>query len=135
MTPYNVLTPRSRQEMEPQRLMRTRRPMMVTPLPLAIRTLITAMPEADYIFEAAWGANVTSADVTYNMHIVTGSEAPSQANAIAFAVTMPANTTDIIVGVSGLMLAPGQSLVGSCSVANGFNVYGHGWDMMGDYQT
>lgn len=129
------LTPRSRQELEPQRLMRTRRPLMVTPLIVGMKTVLSASPIADYVFEAAWGANVTAQDVTYNIHIVTGAEPASVSNAIAFGVTMPANTTDIIVGMSGAMLAPGQSMIASCSVAGGLNLYGHGWDIMGDYQT
>lgn len=131
----NALTPRNRQELEPQRLMRTRRPLMVTPVGIAIQTLITARTDADYIFEAMWGANVTAADVTYSLHILQGAQPATQANAIAYNVSMPANVTDIIVGGSGVMVYPGYSLVASCSAAGGMNFYGHGWDMMGDYQT
>lgn len=131
----SALTPRQRQELEPQKLMRTRRPVYITPVGIGATTLITARQDADYILEAFWVANVTNADVTYNVHIVEGAEALSTANAVAYGVMIPANLTDIVVGVSGVMVPPGLTLVATCSVANGVNMYGHGWDMMGDYQT
>lgn len=131
----SALTPRQRQELEPQKLMRTRRPVYVTPIGMTATTLITARPDADYILEAFWVANVTSSDASYNIHIVEGAEALSASNAIAFGVIIPANLTDIVVGTSGVMVPPGLTLVASCSAANAVNMYGHGWDMMGDYQT
>lgn len=130
----NPLTPRSRQEQEPQRLLRWRRPIPVRQIGVASTVLVSSQLNADYLIEALWGANVTNADVTYSMNVITTGGTASLANATAVNVVMPANMTDVVQGGTGLLLSPGQTLVVTCSVENGMNFFGHGWDMLGDVQ-
>lgn len=131
----NPLTPRSRQEIEPQRLLRSRRPIPVRQAGTTQTIVVSSRQDADFLIEALWGANVTGGDVSYSMNIIQTGGTASTANATAVGTVMPANMTDVVLGAAGMLLSPGQTLVVTCSVANGMNFFGHGWDMMGDVQA
>lgn len=130
VTPYNALTPRNRQETEAQPLLRTRRLVPVTPVLSAI-TLATPIDKRMLSFERLWVAN-TGGAATYSLHIVNASEAADPENAVAYNVAVPANTTLEIIGLSGMVLAPGQSLIATSTGA--VNMFGIGWDIIGEAQ-
>lgn len=129
------LTPRNRQEVEAQQLLRWRRPIPVRQAGVTSSVIVSSQMNADFLIEALWGANLTNADLNYSMNIITTGGTANTANATAVNVVMPANMTDVVLGAAGILLAPNQSLVVTCSVANGMNFFGHGWDMLGDVQT
>lgn len=133
-TPYQAVTPRSRQEMEPQALLRTRRLIPVTPLPSSADPLLVPIDKRMFAVERMWAANVSGSEASYSLHIITDNGASNIGNAIAYNVAVPANTTLEIIGLSGMLLAPGQSLVAVASSADAINVFGIGWDIIGESQ-
>lgn len=131
-TPYNALTPRSRQEIEPNALLRTRRLFPV--INLSAGAVVVESRAAQMVeIERLWAANTGATSATYSLHVLTGTETASAANAIALGVAVPANTTVEIVGGSGLILFPNQRLHGVGGGA--INVFGRGWDVMGTSGT
>ena len=131
----NPLTPRNRQEVEAQRLLRQRRPIPVLVGSETPTAVVTARLDADFLIEVLWAANTGSGSHDYTMHIVSAGGTPSAGNQIAGAVVVESHTTVRTVAATGLLLGPGQSLVVSCNPAASINFYGYGYDIQGDIQT
>ncbi|UNY40269.1 hypothetical protein KLEP181_gp17 [Paracoccus phage vB_PmaP_KLEP18-1] len=130
-----TLTPRIRQEINRDRLLRQRRPIPVIVGATDPTIAVSARADADFLIEVLWAANTGSGSHDYTMHIVDTTEGPMASNMIAGAVVMQPHTTVRAVAATGLLLGPGQSLVVLCNPAASINFYGWGYDIEGDVQS
>lgn len=134
-TNLTTVTPRNRQEQDPHRLLRQRRPIPVMAGPEALSPLVSARADADFLIEVLWAANTAATSSSYTMHIVPSGGVATTANCIAFEVPTNTNATSRVIAATGLLLSPGDSLVVKSGGAGTVNFYGYGYDILGDIQS
>ena len=127
-------TPRQRQEIEAPRLLQTRQEIPLVRAQTTFTTLLTARADAYFLVENLWMANVTAGAITVQVCLVAPAGSATSANAVAWTVAIAANTSALIVGASGLLVPPGYTLQGQCSTNNAVNLFGWGWNIIGDAQ-
>lgn len=128
------LTPRNRQEIEAPSLLQSRQEIPLIRAQTAFTTLVTARDDAYFLSDGLWAANVTGASHTVSVCLVAPAGSATVANAVTWQTVIAANVADFIVGGSGLLIPPGYTLQANADANDVINVYGWGWNIIGDTQ-
>lgn len=127
-------TLRTRQEIEAQKLLKSRQEIPLVRMAATFSTILTARADAYFEIEGLWVANVTAAAHTYSVCLVAPAGSATIANALVWEVSLPANTVDYAVGAAGMLVPPGYTVQVDADAADVINVYGWGWNVVGDSQ-
>ena len=127
-------TPRQRQEIEAPRLLQSRQEIPLVRAQTTFATILTARADAYFQIEGLWTANTTAVDHDYSVCLVAPSGSPTVANALVWAFVVPASTVDYAVGVAGMLVPPGYTVQVNSDTNDTINVYGWGWNIIGDSQ-
>lgn len=127
-------TPRTRQEIEAPRLLQTRQEIPLVRAQTTFTTILTARADAFFMIDALWAANVTGVSHTVSVCLVAPAGSATVANAVTWQTTMAANVADFIIGGSGLLVPPGYTVQVNADANDVINVYGWGWNIIGDAQ-
>lgn len=128
------LTPRQRQEIEAPRLLQSRQEIPLVRAQTAFTTILTARDDAFFLMDGLWAANVTGAAHTVAVCLVAPAGSPTAANALAWNMALAANVSDFIVGASGMLVPPGYTVRVNADANDVVNVFGWGWNIVGDTQ-
>lgn len=135
MTPQQgASTLRTRQEIEAPRLLKSRQEIPLVRMAATFSTILTARADAYFEIEGLWVANVTNAAHSYSICLVPSGGTATIANALAWEIALPANTVDYAVGAAGMLVPPGYTVQVDADAADVINVYGWGWNVVGDSQ-
>ncbi len=136
LTPMQgTLTPRQRQEVEAQKLLKSRQEIPLVRLQTTFSTILTARDDAYFEIGGLWASNVAGAARTYSVCLVAPAGTPTVANALIWSVSVPANTVDYAVGGAVMLVPPGYTVRASSDANDAINVYGWGWNIVGDAQA
>jgi len=136
-SPLNIpsaYTPRQRQEIETPQLLQSRQEIPLIRAQTTFTTLVTARADAFFMVDALWAANVTGAGHTYSVCLVAPAGSPTVANAVTWQTAIAANVSDFIVGGSGVLVPPGYTLQANADANDVVNIFGWGWNIVGDTQ-
>ena len=128
------LTPRNRQEIEAPSLLQSRQEIPLIRAQTAFTTIVTARADAYFLADGVWMANVTGAGHTLSVCLVAPAGSATVANALTWQTTIAANVSDFVVGVSGILVPPGYTLQVAADANDVVNVFGWGWNIIGDAQ-
>ena len=128
------LTPRNRQEIEPSSLLQSRQEIPLVRAQSTFTTIVTARADAYFLADGVWMANVTGAGHTLSVCLVAPAGSATVANALTWQTTIAANVSDFVVGVSGILVPPGYTLQVAADANDVVNVFGWGWNVIGDAQ-
>lgn len=129
-----AFTPRQRQEVEPPQLLRSRQEIPLVRAQTAAAAILTARADAYFEIEGIWAANVTGSGHTVALYLVPPAGSPTIANALAYDVAVAANTTISVTGGAGMLVPPGYTLQADADANDVVNVFGWGWNVVGDAQ-
>lgn len=132
LTGQAAFTPRQRQEIEPSSLLQSRQEIPLVRAQTTFSTILTARADAYFLIDGLWVANVTAAGHTFSLCLVAPAGSPTVANAVVWAAAIAANTSDFVVGGSGLLIPPGYTLRVSADANDVVNIFGWGWNIIGD---
>jgi hypothetical protein len=127
-------TPRQRQEIEAPSLLQSRQEIPLIRAQTTFTTLVTARSDAFFLTDGLWAAEVSGSARTVSVCLVAPAGSPTAANAVAWQMAIGANVSDFIVGASGLLIPPGYTLQTNASANDTVNVFGWGWNIVGDAQ-
>lgn len=130
-----ALTPRQRQEIEAPRLLKSRQEIPLVRAQTAFSTILTARDDAYFEIEGLWVANVTSAAHDYSVCLVAPAGSASSANALIWESSLAANTAGLAGGAAGMLVPPGYTVQVNTDLNDAVNVYGWGWNIVGDAQS
>ena len=128
------LTPRNRQEIEAPSLLQSRQEIPLVRAQSTFSTIVTARADAYFLVDGLWAANVTGASHTVSVCLVAPAGSAPVANAVTWQTVIAANVADFIVGGSGLLIPPGYTLRVAADANDTINIYGWGWNIIGDTQ-
>ena len=129
-----AFTPRQRQEIEPSSLLQSRQEIPLVRAQSTFSTIVTARADAYFLVDGLWVANVTAAGHDYSLCLVAPAGSPTVANAVVWEAAIAANTSDFVVGGSGLLIPPGYTVQVNSDANDTINIYGWGWNIIGDSQ-
>lgn len=129
-----AFTPRQRQEIEPSSLLQSRQEIPLVRAQSTFSTIVTARADAYFLVDGLWVANVTASGHDYSLCLVAPAGSPTVANAVVWEAAIAANTSDFVVGGSGLLIPPGYTLRVAADANDTINIYGWGWNIAGDTQ-
>lgn len=127
-------TPRQRQEIEAPRLLQSRQEIPLIRAQTTFTTIVTARADAYFLTDGVWMANVTGASHTLSVCLVSPAGSATAANAVTWQTVIAANVADFVVGASGLLVPPGYTVQAAADANDVVNVYGWGWNIVGDSQ-
>lgn len=133
-TMQGALTPRQRQEVEAPRLLKSRQEIPLVRAQTTFATILTARDDAYFEIAGLWAANTTAVDHDYSVCLVAPAGSATVANALVWDFVVPANTVDYAVGVAGMLVPPGYTVRVAADAADVINIYGWGWNVVGDSQ-
>ncbi len=125
-------TPRQRQEIEPSSLLQSRQEIPLVRAQTSFSTILTARADAYFLVDGLWVANVTSAGHTFNLCLVAPAGSATVANAVAWEIDLAANTSDFVIGGSGLLVPPSYTVQVAADANDVVNIFGWGWNIVGD---
>ena len=120
---------------EANHLLRVPRPIDLFALQTTAGTILTARDDADFQIEHLFASNVSGSAATFTLHLVPKSGSVSTANKVIDAETISANSSGVVFALKGMMLQPGMTLRGLCSVNDAINIGGWGYDFQGQYSS
>lgn len=127
-----AFTPRQRQEIEAPKLLRSRQEIPLVRAQTTFTTIITARADAYFQIEGLWAANTTAVDHDYSVCLVASGGSPTVANALVWDFVVPANTVDYAVGAAGMLVPPGYTVRVNSDANDVINIFGWGWNIIGD---
>lgn len=128
------VTPRQRQEIEAPRLLQSRQEIPLVRAQTAFATILTARADAYFLIDSLWAANVTSASHDFSLCLVAPAGTATVANAVTWETVIAANIADFVVGASGLLVPPSYTVQVAADANDVVNIYGWGWNIIGDAQ-
>ena len=129
-----AFTPRQRQEIEPSSLLQSRQEIPLVRAQSTFSTIVTARADAYFLVDGLWVANVTAAGHDYSLCLVAPAGRQPSQNAVVWEAAIAANTSDFVVGGSGLLIPPGYTLRVAADANDVVNIFGWGWNIIGDTQ-
>lgn len=129
-----TVTPRQRQEVEAPRLLKSRQEIPLVRAQTTFTTILTARADAYFEVEAIWAANVTGSGHTFTVCLVAPAGSPTAANAVQYQTAIAANVSVQSVGATGILVPPGYSLQVAADANDVVNIFGWGWNVIGDSQ-
>lgn len=128
-----LATQRAFVENRPNQLLQVPKILTITPLQTTSSILYTALSDADFWAVHLWAANVTATSKTYTVYIVPDAGSPALSNCVVFEKTITGNTTERIDAVINQYIPPSYTIRALCSVNNGVNIGGWGYDYAGSF--
>lgn len=126
-------TPRVSQEVQAREQLKAPVPFDILAGQTTAGTLFTARSDADLLISHLWAANTTGGGLDYTVYFVPPSGVAGTGNVAVFEKALAANTSEVIqVGVNH-RLEPGASIQVLCSVNDGINFGGWGYEEVGAY--
>ena len=129
------LTPRNRQEIEAPSLLQSRQEIPLVRAQTTFTTILTARADAYFLTDGVWiivYADALRAQLSVCLVAPAGSA--TVANALAWQTAIAANTSDFVVGASGVLVPPGYTVQVAADANDVVNVFGWGWNIIGDAQ-
>jgi hypothetical protein len=127
-----AFTPRQRQEIEPSSLLQSRQEIPLVRAQTTFATIVTARADAYFLVDGLWVANVTALAHDFSLCLVAPAGSPTVANAVAWEIPITANTSDFVIGGSGLLIPPSYTLRVAADANDVVNIFGWGWNITGD---
>jgi hypothetical protein len=127
-----AFTPRQRQEIEAPSLLQSRQEIPLIRAQTTFTTLVTARADAFFLTDALWMTETSGTARTVSVCLVPPAGSPTAANAVSWQVPLDANVSDFVIGGSGLLIPPGYTLQANASANDVVNLYGWGWNVIGD---
>lgn len=129
-----AITNRQRQEIEAPRLLQSRQEIPLVRAQTAFATILTARDDAYFLIDGLWIANVTGSAHDFSLCLVAPAGSATIANAVTWETVIAANIADFVVGASGLLVPPSHTVRVAADANDVVNVYGWGWNVIGDAQ-
>lgn len=120
-------------ESQPNRLLQVPKPFGITQLQTTSTIIYTALTQADFWVIHFWAANVTAASKTYTIYFVPDGGSPGLSNCVLFEKTIAANTSERVDAAINHVITPLSTIRALCSVNNGVNIGGWGYDYTGAF--
>ena len=128
-SPFRIQT-----ERDPLPTLRYPRPIDVVRLQTTVSTVFTAESEIDFQIEHLVASNVTGVADSVTLYLVPNGGTAGATNLIVLEKAVPANDWVTVFDRENVgLLQPGATLQALCGTNDAVNLWGHGFDYIGQY--